>query len=325
MTFLFRLLVSGLLASVSLTGWTQQFPDRPITLVVPYSPGAGAGDRVARLMGVKLGDKLGQGVVIDNKPGADGTIGAAFVANARPDGYTLLEGDSGPLAVVPAIRNVNFDVSKLVAVAPMVTLPYVLAVSPKLGVKTVRQLIELAKAHPDLLNSASSSAASMLGMELIKVKTGIKITNVPYSGAAGALNSIIAGQTSMIALNPLALKPFLESGQLVALAICAPVRSPVLPDVPTFEELGIQGVDVQTYLGLFAPRNTPKDVAARLNRAVADVLSDPAIQKELEAQGVVLVKDHSAEGFEKAMEAEREKWRRLVELAGLRKREEILK
>lgn len=315
-------LVAALFAASSLVAHAQNYPERPVMLVVPYSAGAGAGDLMARSLSVKLGEKLGQAVIIENKAGADATIGTAYVSNAKPDGYTLLQGDSGPLVIVPAMRKVPYDPRELVAVAPTVTLPYVLAISAKLGVKTLPDLIKLAKSKPDLLNYASSSAMSVLGMELVKKKADINVTHIPFSGAAGALNSILAGQTSMMFLNPLALKPFLESGQLVAIAIGAPARSPVLPNVPTFDELGIAGVDVQTYVGLFAPRGTPANVVARINRGVADVLNDPANQRELESQGAVVIKDRTAATFAQSIDREREKWQKLVTDAGLGERAE---
>ena len=312
-----RHLFIALAALTSLWAHAQNFPERPVTLVVPYSAGAGAGDLMGRSLAVKLGEKLGQAVVVENKAGADATIGTAYVSNAKPDGYTLLQGDSGPLAIVPSMRKVPYDPRDLVSVGPTVTLPYVLALSSKLGVKSLPELIKLAKAKPDLLNYASSSAMSVLGMELVKRKAEINVTHIPYSGAAGALNSILAGQTSMMFLNPLALKPYLESGQLIAVAIGAPVRSPVLPAVPTFEELGISGVDVQTYVGLFAPRGTPANVVAKLNRTLAEVMSDSANQKELENQGAVVIKEHGSATFARDIEREREKWQRLVSDAGL--------
>jgi tripartite-type tricarboxylate transporter receptor subunit TctC len=239
------------------------------------------------------------------------------VANAKPDGYTILQGDSGPLAIVPAMRKVNYDPRKLEAVGPMVTLPYVLAVSPGLGVKSLPDLVKLAKSQPDKLNYASSSAMVVLGMELLKKKLEINVLHIPYGGAAPALMSILSGQTHMMFLNPLALQPYLESGQMLALGIAAPTRSPILPDVPTFDELGIPGMDVQTYVGLFAPRGTPSDVINRLNRALADVMSQADIQTDLKSQGAVVIKDSGAAHFGTEMEKEREKWMRLVSESGL--------
>ena len=311
-----------LLLACGAAAHAQSFPEKAITMVVPYSAGAGAGDRMGRSLAIKLGERLGKPVVVDNKPGADATIGTSFVANARPDGYTLLQGDSGPLAIVPAMRKVSYDPKDLIAVGPTVSLPYVLGVSASLGVKTFPEFLKLARSRPGALNYASSSAMVVLGMELLKKKTDTRIVHIPYGGAAGALQSILAGQTSMMLLNPLALKPYLDSGQLVALGIAAPTRAAVLPDVPTFEELGIQGLDVQTYVGLFAPRGTPRDVIARLNGALAEIMSDPAVQKELTSQGAVIVKDHSSEGFAREMDKEREKWLRVVTEAGLAEKPE---
>lgn len=314
---IFFRLIGLFLATASLNAFPQTFPDRPVTLVVPYSAGAGAGDMMARSLAVKLGEKLGQTVIVDNKAGAEATIGTAFVANAKPDGYTLLQGDSGPLAIIPAMRKVPFDPRELVSVGPTVSLPFVLALSSKLGLTSLQEMIKLAKAKPDLLNYASGSAMSILGMELLKRKADINVTHIPYSGATGALNSILGGQTSMLFLNPVALKPYLESGQLVAVAIGAPTRSAFMPNVPTFEELGIPGVDVQTFVGLFAPRGTPAHVIGRLNGALAEVMDDPATRRELESQGAVVIKDHGATAFARSIERERDKWQRLVSEAGL--------
>jgi tripartite-type tricarboxylate transporter receptor subunit TctC len=312
-----HVLAACLFANISIGAFAQTFPERSITLVVPYSAGAGAGDIIGRKLAQKVSEKLGKAMIVDNKPGADATIGAAYVINARPDGYTLLEGDSGPLAIVPAMRKLNFDPADLAPVGPLVALPYALAVSPKLGVKTLADLIKLAKADPNALNYASSSAMSILGMELIKRRVGINVTHIPYSGATGALNSILAGQTSMMVLNPVALKPFLDSGQLIAIAIGSPMRSPVLPDVPTFEQLGVSGVDVQIYMGVFAPPSTPTLVITRLNSVVAEVMRDPAFRKDLESQGAVLLKEQTPAAFGLVMDGEREKWKRLVSEAGI--------
>ena len=312
-----HVLAACLLAATGLSASAQTFPERPVTFVVPYSAGAGAGDIIGRKLAQKVSEKLGKAMIVDNKPGADATIGAAYVANAKPDGYTLLEGDSGPLAIVPAMRKVSYDPNELVPVAPLVALPYVLAVSPKLGVKTLADLVKLVKADPNALNYASSSAMSMLGMELIKRRAAFNVTHIPYSGATGALNSILGGQTSMMVLNPVALKPFLESGQLVAIAIGSPVRSPVLPDVPTFEQLGVTGVDVQIYMGVFAPPGTPPAVVAKLNSVIAEVMQDPAMRKDLEGQGAIVFKEHSSAYLGRIMAEEREKWRKLVGDSGL--------
>ncbi len=313
-----RLVMSAVLAMASGAASSQSYPTKPVTIVVPYQAGAGAGDRIGRMIAAKLAERLGKPVMIENRPGADATIGAVYVINAKPDGYTIYQGDSGPLAIVPALRKVSFDPAKdLIAVGPIVTMPYVLGVSAKLGVKSVGDLVKLAKSKPGTLNYASSSAMVVLGMELFKKKTDTDIVHIPFGGASGAILSILGGQTSMMFLNPLAFKPYIDSGQIIALAIAAPSRAAVLPDVPTFDELGIAGVDVQTYLGLFAPRGTPREIMAKLNKALADVMSDTAVQKELTSQGTVVINDHSAENFAKELDQDREKWRRVVSDAGL--------
>jgi tripartite-type tricarboxylate transporter receptor subunit TctC len=311
----------GAVAALAATGGAavqaQTCPQREIRLVVPYSAGAGAADHMGRTLAQKLNETLGWSVFVENRAGADALIGTASVANAKPDGRTILFGDSSALTLSPAIRKVNFNPRDFVVIGPAATLPYVFVVSTKLGVKSLADFVTLAKSAPGTLNYASSSSMTEFGMELLKAQTGTDVVKISYPGAAQGITSILAGQTSMYFLPPLVAKPYINSGQMIALATATPARLPIFPDVPTFAELGYPGIDVQMRTGLFAPKGTPDAVVVCLNQALTQIMADPQVQSKFENDGVLINRGQNVEDFTKALETDREKWKRVASEAGL--------
>jgi len=269
------------------------YPDKPIKLVVPFAPG-GASDLTARTLAQKMGDSMGQPVVVDNKPGANGSIGTEFVAKAAPDGYTILLTDRGSLTVNPALyAKLPYDPVKDFSYIGIVTDgPYVLVVNPKLNVKTLAELVALAKAKPGTLNYSSFGIGSMaqLNLEALNQKMGTDLTHVPYKGAAPAAQAVVAGEVGVTIAAVPAVQGFIKDGRLRALAVGSDKRFPVLPDVPTMAEAGAASdILVPTYFALLAPANTPAPTVAKLNAELKKALADAAVAERLAGAGLVPV------------------------------------
>lgn len=266
----------------------QTYPSKPITLVVPFTPG-GTTDIVGRIVAEGLGKKMGQPVVIDNRGGAGGNIGAALVANAKPDGYTLLMGYNGTNAVNPSLyKNLSWDPIKSFDPVGMVArVNNVVVVNPSLPIKTLPELLAYAKAHPNELNYGSAGPGSIfhLAGEMMSNQANVKMSHVPYKGAAPALSDLMAGQVQvMFSTIPTAL-PFIKAGKLRAIAVTGAERSPVFPQLPTAKEAGYPGMVVDSWFGVFLPKGAPADVRSKLEKAVKEVVNDPAVIEKLRAQG----------------------------------------
>jgi tripartite-type tricarboxylate transporter receptor subunit TctC len=245
----------------------QAYPARPVRIVVPFPAGGGA-DFMARVVGQKLGDALGQTFVVDNRAGAAGVIGTEMVAKSAPDGYTLLLGTTGTHATNPAVlASVPYDsVRDFAPISIFSNAPFVLCVHPSLPVKNVRELIAFAKKHPGELTYGSSGVGSSthLGFELFALNAGIKIRHIPYKGLPLAMIDLVAGNTSLVFDSIPSAAPHIKSGRVRVLAIGSPQRSPSLPDVPTVAESGLPGYEMGSWYGLFAPAATPKEIVQRL-------------------------------------------------------------
>jgi tripartite-type tricarboxylate transporter receptor subunit TctC len=297
------------------------FPDRPIRLIVPYPPG-GPVDIVGRIISAKLGAVLGQSIVVVNRGGADGNIGAQQVATAKPDGYTLLMGSAGPLAVNPAIySSMPFDASKdFTPIGLVGKVPQVLVVNPSLNITTFAQLIAYAKANPGKLTFASSGIGSMqfVAGELFKERAKIDIQHIPYQGAAPALVDLISGRVNMmIDLMPTS-KPYIKSGQLRAIAVTTSKRLAGFPDVPTLQECGLKDFDVGSWFGLVAPAGTPEPVIAKLQGAIARLAADPAFKDALAKQGVQ-ADFQNPTGFASFIKSEQTRWAQVMKEANVEK------
>ena len=263
---LFRAVVAGLHVARTAVAHAQSWPSKPVRLVVPYTPGAGT-DTISRILAQKLGDQLGQPVVVDNRPGAGGTIGTEIVARAVPDGYTLLFTPTSHAINSNLYPKLGYDTLKDFApISVVASLPVVLAVDPSLKVQSVKELVALAKSKPGALSMASSGNGTVFHLtgELFKDAAGISILHVPFKGGAPAVAALLGGQVSMTFETSVTLVPHIRSGKLRALGVASAGRIALLPEVPTLGETGFQTILSENWYGLFAPAGTPKEVVAKL-------------------------------------------------------------
>ncbi|MGA8391127.1 MAG: tripartite tricarboxylate transporter substrate binding protein [Burkholderiaceae bacterium] len=293
----------------------QTWPARPIRLVVPFPPG-GLIDTMARLIGPRLALELGQPVVIENKPGAGGNLGAAEVARATPDGYTLLMA-SPPLTISPALyANLPYKPEQLAPVGLIGRVPNVLLVNPKSGINSVADLVARAKKTPGQLNYASNGNGTSLHLsaELFKTTTGTFITHIPYRGAAQAVTGLIAGEVDMMFENLPSVLGQIQGGSVKALAVTTRQRSKALPGVPTLIEAGLADFDVSAWYGVAAPAGTPAAVLARIEQALDRLSRDPEIARTMESRGAEVGFLGSAQ-MGAFMAADAIKWKRVAEFA----------
>ena len=290
----------------------DDYPSKPVRLIIPFPPG-GSNDVVGRLVATHLGTKLGQQVWVDNRGGAGGVIGTEAAANAAPDGYTLLI-VSIAHAVNPALYKLNYDpIKSFTPVAILATGPNVLAINPQLPVGSVQELIALAKQKPGQLEYASAGVGSFqhLGGELFKLTAGVNILHIPYKGGGPAMFDVISGHVKIVFSSLIQTTPYLQSGQLKALATGGSKRTPVLPDVPTIAEAGVPGYEATNWWGILAPAGTPPATVKKLYGAVQATLKSPEVLAQFAREGAAVVEMSSAE-FGKYMETEMVKWGRVV-------------
>jgi len=293
------------------------WPAKPIHIVVPFTPG-GSTDILARSIGAELNKAWGQAVIIDNVPGAGGSLGADRVAKAPADGYTLLMGHIGTLAVTPSIYpKLPYDPIKSFApVAWVARVPNVLAVNPKVKAANLAEFLALARSQPGRLNYASggNGSAAHIAMEYLKLKSGTFMVHVPYRGTAPAVNDVIAGQVDAIFTGAPAVMPFVKSGQLRALAVSSPKRLQNLPDLPTVAESGVKelaGFEADQWYGIVAPAGTPQEVVAKLNAQINASLNAPVMKTRLQAEGAEAT-PATPEVFGRLIASEIERWRPVV-------------
>jgi tripartite-type tricarboxylate transporter receptor subunit TctC len=298
----------------------QAYPSRPIRMVVPYPPGGNV-DITARIVGPVLGEIVGQTIVVDNRSGAGGNVGAALVAKAPPDGYTLLMGSSAPLAINPiVIKDTPYDPLRAFApVSRVHVVPLVLLASPKLGVGSVKELIERAKANPGKVTiaSAGTGTTNHLGIELLSVRAGIQVVHVPYKGSGPALAELLGGQVQFMFDQVTASIGYIRDGRLTALAVASAQRSSVLPNVPTFDESGLKGYEAATFIGVAGPAGMPKAVVSTLNAAMRKVMDTASVIERFRALGADPGAS-SPEEFSRTIRDELAKWRDVVKRAGLK-------
>ncbi len=315
-----RCVVAALLVLNTACVYAQSYPVKPVRLVVPFPPGGGT-DVVGRLVAQQLTQNLAQQVIIDNRAGAAGRIGAEYVAHVAPDGYTLLMATTTVIITAPALfPKLPYDAVKDFApVAPVASGTYVLVVHPSVPVRSVKELIALAKAHPGQLNFASSGPGDTnhLSGELFQIQANIKMTHVPYKGAAPGTISVVMGETDLMFSNIVPAIPPVKSGQLRALGITSLKRSPMLPEVPTIAESGLPGFEVQTLYAILAPARTPDAIVQRLNAEIAKALRVPDVRQRLEADGSQVLISTPAE-LGKLMVAEIAKWTKVIKRAGIK-------
>ncbi len=295
-----------------------QYPDKPIRVIVPV-PAGGTPDVVVRTVAPGVSGLLGQQLVIDNRGGAGGLIGVELAARANPDGYTLLFSSPGALTILPHLKkHVPYDTLKDFAPISLVSSgPFLLITHPAVPVRTVKELIALAKAEPGKLNyaSAGNGVANHLAMELFKSMAGVSITHVPYKGAPQAVTDLIGGNVDLMFNSIAPVLPQIKAGRLRLLGIAGAKRSPQMPDVPTISEAGVPGFEASNWFGLFAPAKTPKAIVARLNAAFVKVVRAPETRAQFEIQGTDPVAN-SPEEFAAFMRRDLEKYARIVKLSG---------
>ena len=286
-------LALALAASYSISGSAaDDYPSRPIRIIVPYAPGGGA-DTVARIVARRVSDTIGQPIVIENRTGAGSILGTDAVAKAEPDGYTLLLGQSGPISINPAVyKDLRYDPVKDFAPVTMTTAyPYILVVNAKLPARSLPEFVALAKSQPGAMNYGTTGigAANHLVAELFNGKAGLKMTHIPYRGTALAVGDLVAGQVTRVFGDPISVLPHMQSGSLRALAVTSLQRSAVAPEVPTVAESGFPGFDALAWHGILAPAKTPPAIVKKLNAEIVNALRHPETQALLVKQAMQTV------------------------------------
>jgi tripartite-type tricarboxylate transporter receptor subunit TctC len=321
-----RYLISMATASVALTLFSNpssraadsKYPEKPIRFIVPVSPGGGS-DLLARTIGIKLGEILGQSVIVDNRPGASGNIGAEIVAKSSPDGYTIVI-ETIVLVTAPLMyKSLPYDPIKDFAPITLVArVPHVLVVNPKVQVLSLMDLITLAKSRPGALNYSSAGKGSPvhLAAELFKSRALLNIVHVPYAGGGPANAAVIGGQVDLTFGNISAVLPHIRAGRLRALGISSSKRSTAAPDIPSIAEAGVPDYDFSSWFGVLAPAGTPRHIVNRLNIEITQILKLPEIKNRLATDGTELVTD-SPEEFSNYLKAEANRWARVIKDAGI--------
>ena len=297
----------------------DNYPNRSITMVVAF-PAAGTTDILARLIGQRLTEKFKQTVVVENRPGAGGNIGSAYVAKAPPDGYTIMMGTIGTQAINPSLyKKMPYDAAKdFVPITRAAMVPNLLVVNKDAPYNTLAEMMAFVKANPGKLTYGSSGNGTTLHLsgELFNLMSGSKITHIPYKGSTPAVADLLGGQISMIFDNMPSVIQQVKSGRLKALAVTSAQRNPQLPEIPTIQELGVAGYEVWSWFGLLAPAATPKPIVDKLNASIVDIIKQPDVQAKIIELGAVPVPETSAE-FGAFIEAETVKWAKVIKEANI--------
>jgi tripartite-type tricarboxylate transporter receptor subunit TctC len=307
-------------ALVAVPAAAQTYPSKPVTLVVPF-PAGGALDAVARPMAEGMRKILGQTVIVENVPGAGGTVGTGNVARAAPDGYTILLGSVATHAIAAGIYSkLSYDpVAGFAPISQLTRGPLVLAVAPQFAVGSVRELVAAAKASPGKINYASTGNGTALHVagELFKSAAGIDVQHIPYRGGGQAMTALLAGEVSYIIGNTQLVRPMIASGKIKGLAVTGSQRLAAQPNLPTIAEAGTPGVDVVTWFGLFAPAGTPPEIVQKLNQAATAALKDESVQRSLATMGDESVGSSVAD-FSAFVRSEHQRWVQITRSAGIK-------
>ncbi|HYK15853.1 MAG TPA: tripartite tricarboxylate transporter substrate binding protein [Burkholderiales bacterium] len=315
----FALAAAATLAAAASGSSAQSYPNRPVRILVPFPAGAGV-DIVARMLGLPLTDLWGQAAVVDNRPGAGGTIACELAAKAAPDGYTLLLGNISTFAMAPSLyKKVNYDpVQSFAPITLVNTSANVLVAHPSVPATTTQALIALAKAKPGQINyaSAGSGTSPHLAAELFKSMAGVDLVHVPYKGSPQALTDLLGGQTQIMFASLVSALPHIRQTRLRALGVTSLKRAAALPDLPAISEAGLRGYDVSVWMGIVAPAGTPPAIIAQLNRQIAALLQSPDIRERLAVQGLEAASNSPAE-FRSYIASEVRKWAVVIKQAGV--------
>ncbi|HJY75109.1 MAG TPA: tripartite tricarboxylate transporter substrate binding protein [Burkholderiales bacterium] len=307
------------LCALQAAAWAQAWPTKPVRVIVPFTPGS-ATDIMARTVSEKLSSQLGQTFVVENRPGAGGTIGVAQAAKAEPDGYTVLVHSSSYTVTPSTYKNLPYDTLRdLVGVAPLGLLPNVLVISPAKGIRSVKELIEAAKARPGSLNVATIGvgSATHLNAERFRMGAGIDVVSVPFRGTPEALTEVMTGRVDYYFCPVNAALPLLQDGRLLSLAVGSTKRSLALPDLPTTLELGVADSDYNFWVGMFVPAKTPPEIVNRLHQDTVNALQAPDVREKLTRLGVEPM-DYSPEEFNAYLRKEIADNAILVKAAGIK-------
>jgi len=309
-----RILVAAAAACTLSAASAQEFPSRPVRIVVPWPP-SGNVDITARTLAPTYGEALGQPVIVENRAGAGGTIGTAAVVKSPADGYTLLLGSSGTVTSGPAVyKNLAYDPLKdLVPIGPIQSVPIVLTAAPKTPVSSFREYFELARSRPGVLTIASAGIGSSnhLAIELFMRQATLQLVHVPYKGSGPAISDLLGSQVESMMDQLTASLGHIREGRIKALAISSPKRSPLLPDVPTLDELGVKGYEASTFTGIFAPSGVAQSVQQKLSAALRKAMSNESVRSRYAAMGVEVMDMTQAE-FAAYVRADYEKWLRVA-------------
>jgi len=305
---------------LALDAAAQTYPAKPVRFIVPFPPG-GSADILARAIGQKAGDGLGQQLVVENRPGAGTAIGTEALAKSAPDGYAIMIGTVSSHAINPALNpKLPFDpVKDFTPVSLVASIPFAMIVHPSVPAKSVQEFVALARAKPGTLNysSAGNGTSNHLAGELLRSMTGIDVVHIPYKGSAPALNDLLAGQISLMFDLVLTAAPHVKSGAARGLAVTGAQRSSVLPDLPTVAESGLPGYEVSAWFGIFAPAGIPQPVVQRLNAEFVKALQQPDLRERLASQGAEPLTS-TPEEFAAYLRAEIDKWAKVVKAAGMK-------
>jgi len=304
-------------AAVHAPAHADDWPNRSIRLVVPY-PAGGPVDGLARAIAPKLGEELGQSVVVENRAGAGGSIGLNYVTKAEGDGYTFGFGVPGAITTLPQLQKVPYSADDLNYVSLVARVPQVIAVSPQTNVNSLKELLELAKSKPGLLNygSAGIGTTPHLGAELLKQEAGINIAHIPYQGAAPAVTALLGNEVQILTSDLPGLLPQLSRG-IKILAVCTEKRVDSLPDVPTTAELGFPALRVESNYGIIAPERTPPEITGKFHAALVKVLADPQVKATIAKQGA-MAESTTPEGYRQMMLEETQKWGKVIKTANVK-------
>lgn len=313
------LAVAAIAASAAAPAFADDYPNRPVRLLVPYAAG-GPSDTGARLLAQPFGENLGKTVFIENRGGAGGLTGTEQVMQGERDGYTLLLGAVGPLVFIPAVRQVQYNVkADMVPLGLIWQSPLVLVVNPKYGFKTVADFVAYAKAHPGKLtvSSAGLGTNTHMASEVFKREAGIDLLHVPYRGTGAAMPDLMSGQIDATISDVALMAPHIRQGTLTALAVTAPERSPLLPEVPTMAESGLPGARTENWYGILTPTGTPPQAVAKLKSSLDAAVKTTAFRDGLAKQGAV-VRESGADAFTKLIDSEIARWTPIIRDAGLK-------
>ena len=313
-----KILLGVMLGLTAALAQAQDYPSKPIRILVPFSPG-GVADNSARVIAEPLAQRLGQRVVVENRPGASGNIGTVAVAQAAPDGYTLLLGFDGTMVINPHVfPHIPFDTLKDFApVTKLGDATLILVAHPSAPFDTLKGLIEAAKTKPFAYGTSGTGGTPHLAGELLKLRTGIRLEHIPYKGGGQAITDVVGGQIPLVFTAIATAQQYVRGGRLVALAVPSAKRSSALPEVATFQESGLAGFDVSSWTGIFAPARTPRPIIEKLSREIAAVLQTPFVRERYAVLGIEPV-GNTPEQFAEQMRADLARWEKVVKAANVK-------